>query len=326
MTNVAVWRATAGVVAGLALATASGCRDKAPATGPAASAPQPVAAATQPRRPFRLDMSLPIDLARIGGIAVDTAARLYVVGEGGVRVYDVEGREVRRWATSGSATCVAVDADGFVYVGQRTRVERFDPTGRRVAQWGVEGSGVGQLRHVTSIAVVGANVLVADAGNRCVHRFDVTGDFIGDIGRRDPADNVPGLIVPSPHLDVAIGPGGVVYVTNPGRRRVERYDLTGRLTGAWGRASLQPDGFCGCCNPTDIAVDAQGHVFTAEKGLVRVKQYDAAGALLAIVADMRLPQASTGLDLAVGPRARVYVADAIQGRVHVFSEPRTETP
>jgi hypothetical protein len=104
------------------------------------------------------------------------------------------------------------------------------------------------------------------------------------LAEKDPGRNIPGLVVPSPCLDVECGPDGLVWVSNPGRHRVESYTPDGEPRFAWGKPSASIDGFCGCCNPTGIALLPDGRCVTFEKGLPRVKVFSREGRLDCVVA------------------------------------------
>jgi hypothetical protein len=298
---------------------AAGCsRGQTPA--PSAEAPAQAAATAPPATPeqYGLVRTTATGVEGLKGIAIDAQDNLYAAGASGVRVFSPAGKLLREWSTPGPATCIALDADGNVYVGRQTRVETFKPDGTPQRAWGIEGRGPGELDCVTAIAVYQANVLVADAGNRCIHRFDLTGDFIGEIGKHDAEAGLPGLVCPSPYLDLAVDRAGEVVVTNPGLTRVERYSLDGALLGFWGEAGALPQQFSGCCNPTNIAVRSDGAVVTAEKITARVKAYDAKGELLAFIGPQYFTAEAAGLDLAVDSGGRLFVMDPGDGAVRVF--------
>ena len=258
-------------------------------------------------------------LEGLRGIAIGTSGDLYLAGADSVKVLDADGKPLREWTLSGAATCVDVDADGNVYVGQRARIEVFDGQGNLIRTWGTEGRNAGEFRYVTAIAVHGASVFVADAGNRCIHRFDTTGDFIDDLGKRDKEKGVDGLICPSAFLDVIVDDEGVLFVTNPGRSRVEQYKTDGTLIRSWGQDGAQPERFFGCCNPTNLALLPNDHVVTAEKLLIRVKVYDIEGTLLAYIGPEHFTKKAEGLDLAVDSEGRIFVIDPGSGQVSVFA-------
>ncbi|HCU34175.1 MAG TPA: hypothetical protein DGT21_01650, partial [Armatimonadetes bacterium] len=123
-----------------------------------------------------------------------------------------------------------------------------------------------------------------------------------------------------PHFDVAITREGALLVTNPGKHAVEMYSPEGTLVTSWGQTGQTIEGFCGCCNPTDIAVMADGRVVTSEKGLPRVKVYTAGGMLDAVVAvPDDFSTHAAGMDLAVDGAGHIWVLDPPEGVVKVFA-------
>lgn len=257
------------------------------------------------------------------GIAVDAKDSVYLAGAPGVRVIDAEGKPLRDWATPGVARCITVGGGGTVYVGETAKIHTYSPQGKLLKSWGDEGGGPGQLKTVTAIVVAKPYLLVADAGNRCVHRFDLDGELVSDFGRRDPEANYPGLICPSPYLDCDVDAAGKLYVTNPGMQRVETFASDGALLGFWGKPSAllsRPDGFFGCCNPSSLALLADGSVVTGEKLAARVKVYSPKGELLAFIGSGHFTSRVTGLDLAVDSQGRIWVADSGDRKVKVFAK------
>ncbi len=307
--------ATHGLILALLALACAGCGRQAT---PAPAAEPAVAAPPQTAEAYALARTIDSGLKGLSGIALDPHDDVYAAGADAVRVLAQDGGLLREWPLDGPATCIALDGEGSVYVGLQKKVEVFAPDGKPLSSWGSAGRERGKLDYVTAIVVDGPNVLVADAGNRCIHRFDTTGDFIDDIGARDPAAGLPGLICPSPHLDLAVDAGGDILVTNPGLSRVERYGLDGRLLGHWGEAGGGPEQFSGCCNPTNLALRADGAVVTSEKAVPRVKVYDAQGAMLAFLGPQFFTQEAAGLDVAVDSAGRLLVADPGDGGIRVF--------
>jgi DNA-binding beta-propeller fold protein YncE len=308
---------------GVWVLVSGGCgREQAPAPPAEPLAEAAVTAPAETAEAYALVKTRDSGVQGLSGIALDARDNLYAAGARGVKVSSPDGKLLREWPTSGPATCVALDEDGNVYVGQRAKVETFDPQGKPLRAWGKEGRGVGELGYVTAIAVFKTNVLVADAGNRCIHRFDATGDFIDEIGKRNPEAGLPGLICPSPCLDLAVDKAGDIYVTNPGLWRVERYSLDGTLLGFWGAGGTQPQQFCGCCNPTHVALRADDGIVTAEKITARVKVYDPKGAMLAFLGPQYFTREAAGLDVAVDSADRLFVMDPGDGRIRVFERKR----
>jgi len=212
--------------------------------------------------------------------------------------------------------CLAVSAQGLLFVGLRDHVEVYDGQGNRQATW----ESLGPRAHLTSLAVAGDSVWVADAGQRVILRCDRQGRVLATLGDKDISGGLPRLVVPSPHLDVAIGTDGLLRVVNPGRHTVNVLTAEGQLKASWGQHSTALEGFCGCCNPTDIALLPDGRVVTSEKGIPRVKIYTPQGQLQSVVAG---PEAFrpevVGLDLAVDAQGQVLVLDPSRRAVRVFA-------
>jgi len=258
-------------------------------------------------------IALPLERPRALALGPDDA--LYVAGDGVVLAFDKEGKRQATLEVGGEPRCLAVAPDGTLYVGMRDHVEVFDASGQRKAAWET----LGEKARLTSIAVGEGSVFVADAGNRVVVRYDLAGKRRGVLAKKDPERGVPGLVVPSEHLDVAMSREGLLWVVNPGRHKLEAYTPDGDLELSWGRASAAIEGFCGCCNPTDIAITPDGFFVTAEKGLPRVKLYGLDGTLESVVAAPESFDPNVvGLDLAVDGHGRVLVLDPAAKKVRVF--------
>jgi hypothetical protein len=252
------------------------------------------------------------------GIAFGPDGSLWIVGDRSIARQGAGG--VRPVAGLDDAPqCLGIGPDGLLYVGMSDHVEVYDASGRRQAGWGTPGA----RSLLTAIAVGPADVWVADSGSRLVHRYDRSGRRLGSIGERDEAAGYQGLIVPSPHLDVAVLSSGLVCVSNPGMHRLEMHAPQGGMEASWGEPRSEIDAFCGCCNPTDFAMLAGGRFVTSEKGIPRVKIYSARGVFESVVAG---PEAFAsnlmGMDLAVGAHDQVAVLDAHEKAVRLFDPVR----
>ena len=222
-------------------------------------------------------------------VATGPGDRIYVAGDQAIEIYTAAGAGTGRMELEGQPQALAVAGADHVfpnrlYVAMRTHVEVYDAAGSRAAVWEKpEGRTA-----LTSIALGENEVYVANYGGRIVLRYDASGKLLGRIGARDPARNIPGLTIPSPYFDVAMGPDGLLRVVNPGAHRIEAYTPEGDLESWWGQASMSMQGFCGCCNPANIAILPGGNIVTAEKGIPRVKVYSAEGKFLSVVAPPEL--------------------------------------
>lgn len=266
-------------------------------------------------------------------VAVGPEGRIYVGGQQAIEIFDLRGSRLARLASAGPVYCLAVggkvpgSADRL-YVGFKDHVEVWDASGRVLATW----SPLSPRSVLTSIALVGDEVFVADAGTQSVYRFSASGELLGRMASNPRGEG--GFVVPSPFFDVAAGPQGLLYVVNPGALRVETRSREGLLRAFWGESSAGLEGFFGCCNPANLAVLPDGRLVTAEKGLLRVKVYSPEGNLDSVVAgpeQLESPAAAgasladheyAAVDVAADPQGRVVVLDRNSGRVRVFEEKR----
>ncbi len=250
--------------------------------------------------------------AALRGVAVDALGQVYAAGDSELKIFAATGELRRRWPTSKPALAVAVAGDGSVYAGQPGQIEIFDGAGRLINTW----RNAELLGQVTAIGFVRDGVLAADAAGRAIRRFDRGGRLLNNIG----TDNrMQGFRIPNGVVDFAVDNEGIVHAANPGRHRVERYTPEGKLLGHFGRFDgIDPAGFSGCCNPTNVAVAGRDTVAVTEKAGPRAKLYQTGGKLVAVIAADVFDPNCKNMDIAAGADGRVYVADTVKLAVHVF--------
>jgi sugar lactone lactonase YvrE len=255
-------------------------------------------------------------LTAIHGIALDHADRIYVCGENGFEIYDPAGKIVSKSDLEGTVSCIFVDQGGRIYLGMQDHVEIFDHSGRQMMKWKTCGDNA----IITSIAVTGRNVYVADAGNKVVYHYDLSGNLVQKTGEKDPARGIPGFVIPSPYFDLGIGSAGELWVVNPGRHQFEQYNDGGDLISSWGISSMTLEGFCGCCNPSNFAFLSDGSFVTAEKGIERIKVYGPDGAFKCLVAGPdAFIEGTRGIDVAVDSKDRIFALDPEKKLIRIFS-------
>ena len=264
---------------------------------------------------FAETLQIKTSLEEIHGLATDANGNIYVSGKSGVEIFDSAGKTKYKVKIGGTANCISVDGNGYILLGMQDHIEVWRHDGRQVARW----NSFGPDAVITSIAVQGNNVFVADAGQKVVYRYDKTEHLLNKIGLKDPATGVPGFIIPSAYFDLGIDKKGNLWVVNPGRHSFEKYDFDGKLLSSWGKASMAMEGFCGCCNPSNFAFISDSLFVTSEKAIERVKIYNADGSFRCLVAAPNQFEAGTkGLDLAVDNRNRILVLDPVKMRIRVF--------
>jgi len=264
----------------------------------------------------------------VSAIATDSKDHIYVAGDRSIRIFGDNGNILSEIKLADSPRCLTVSGNETIYVGMKDHIEVYDLRGIRKARW----ESPGQKAVLTSVAVSGDNVFVADAGDRIVLRYDISGRLVNRIGKKDKARDIPGFVIPSPYFDIAVAPDGLLRVANPGLHRIEAYTFNGDLEFSWGEASAGIKGFSGCCNPVNFAILPNGKFVTCEKGIPRIKIYGENGILESVVAGAELfvrnveicvPDEhsdcqSGGIDVAVDSKGRILVLDPLGKSVRVF--------
>ena len=270
-------------------------------------------------------------LKQAHALAAGVDGRIYVGGDQSVCVFDEKGARVATLPFAETPHCLAVSRDGTLFVGL-TRQIAVCKLGADNQTAPIMWAPLDAKALLTSLAVSAQNLFAADAGNRLVIRFDLNGKELARIGRRDPARNVHGFIVPSPYFDVAVGPDDRLFAANPGCHRVETFNFDGAFCTSFGETGMSIEKFCGCCNPAHLALLPDGSFVTAEKGLCRVKIYAPNGKFIGVVAGPEAfarnhpragndgPSAIVVGDLAVDRNGRVLVLDPGGGDVRIFAK------
>ncbi|MEI7500088.1 MAG: hypothetical protein WCK84_06515 [Bacteroidota bacterium] len=256
-------------------------------------------------------------LSEIHGIATDRSDQIYVAGKNGVEIFDQTGKRVGAFSFDETARCIQVDFKGIIYLGMQDHLEIYSSSGKLLKKW----KSCSDKAIITSVAINGNDVFIADAGNKIVYHYNTDGKLLKHIGQKDPEKGIPGFIVPSPWFDLAIGRNGELWVVNPGRHSFEQYSIEGELIKSWGKASMTLEGFCGCCNPSHFAILSDGSFVTSEKGIERVKIYKSNGDFSCVVVSSKsFIEGTQGLDIAVDSKERIIVLDPVKNQIRIFTE------
>jgi uncharacterized protein (TIGR03663 family) len=204
---------------------------------------------------------------------------------------------------------------------------------------GRQGPGRGEFQSPRGVAVGDeGSIYVADAGNHRIQLFSAKGEFLDSWGGRSLAEGESGE-GPSGFnepWDIAIGPGGEVYVADTWNHRIQKLDERGEPMTAWGLfGEFGPeDGAVGrgaLYGPRGVVVgpvpelaskieDEAPLVYVADTGNKRVQVFGLDGAFAfqwggGGAAEGYLDE-PVGIDL--GPEGEVYVADTWNRRIQVF--------
>ncbi len=277
--------------------------------------------------------SIALTLQQPRAIASGPQDQIYVAGDQSIRIFAADGQPQEVVDLDSQPQCLAAEgpdqrASGKLYVGMSDEIRILSADHEVVESWPLPSENM----VLTSIAVAGDVVFVADAGNRVVWRLSATGEVLGVIGQPDGSRQIPGFVIPSSYFDIVAGSEGLLYCVNPGKLQISTFSFDGDLGGSWGRAGSSIADFFGCCNPSHIARFADGRFVTSERGIPRIKIYTATGELESVVAgpqQLGISQQSVGdprhginepvFDVAVDSRGRVLVLDPQSRSVRIFA-------
>jgi uncharacterized protein (TIGR03663 family) len=220
---------------------------------------------------------------------------------------------------------VAIAPDGKMYVveGRAARVTEFNADGTIATSWGGSGAAEGQFQEPWGIAVApNGNVYVADTWNHRVQYFDPNGKFLGKWGQLGDAK---GRVDGDPSIfwgprDIAVSPGGEVFVTDTGNKRVQVFGLDGTFKRMFGGDGTAPGQFK---EQVGIALDSQGNVWVADTWNSRIQEMSPEGTPL-----KQVPVTGCGWEsqavtnkpyVAVDDDGQIIVSCPEQARLQVFS-------
>lgn len=226
---------------------------------------------------------------------------------------NLDGKIINSFNLPNRATSFTIDDDNNYIIALKNRLFVYRQNGKKIK----ELFDFGENSFITAIAYSAKFIFCADSANRLVWQLTKSGSLVRQIGGTQGDNNIK-FIVPSPFFDLLVNAENL-WVTNPGKRRIECYNFNGKLLKNWGYHSLASAGFCGCCNPTTIAMDRNNKMITAEKGLVRVKQYDLKGNLLTMIAEAtNFSNNVKGLDIEVNTHGYIFILDPLALEIHEF--------
>jgi hypothetical protein len=250
-------------------------------------------------------------------IAIDNKDNVFITANDKVIKYNANGDSLFSFSLGDTAFCIVIGKNEDIYIGMKDHLEHYSSKGKLLKKW----NKLSKASYITSIALSDSSVFVADAGNKIVHRYNLSGELVGEIGKKDKEKGILGFFIPSPYFDVLVDKSGQLWAINTGRHAFEAYTESGELITRWAKVSMNIDGFSGCCNPTHVAMLSDGNFVTSEKGLVRVKIHNQNGDFKCLVAGSNLfKEGTTGLDLAVDSKDQIYILDPVNNMIRIFTK------
>ncbi len=265
---------------------------------------------------WKVVASYPLPSSGVNDITVDGKGRIYAACDKGLLIFTRKTQQPSVIPTTEPPMCVAL-RDDKIYMGVGNHIEVLSRYANQIVNWGPPAINA----QIINLAANKSYIYAADAGNKLVWKYDIRGKIVGTIGRTDPAKDIKGFILPSPHLDIAIQRNGNLYVNNPGRHKVETFTPNGRLISSFGGGGNSIDKFCGCCNPIRIALLPSGDIVTSEKGLPRVKVLKPNGSLDSVILGPKaFSQNTDDIPIAADAEGNVYIANNYTKQLNVYAK------
>jgi DNA-binding beta-propeller fold protein YncE len=311
-----------------------------PDSGGAAAAAPPDGGGGSVRFVARLEISLFADADAPGfrqpeAVSTDVLGDVFVADTGNHRVvqFDPDGRRVFELGGYGwgegelsrpTDVCAREGFRLFVVDAGNERIQQFDIRDRTPEGTvfpfqegqGLLGEELVRPRHMDLDAE--GRVYVSDELCHCVWIFTPTGQLamqLGGLGDAPTRFRSP--------AGVAVGRKGRVYVVDAGNRRVQVFDSIGNYLGAWGGPKQDV-----LVEPAGIDVAEDGGVWVADVGAASVRLFTPDGIeVFSFGGEGDGPgRFRAPVDVAAGPRGRVWVVDRERGTVEGYRIERTAAP
>jgi hypothetical protein len=238
--------------------------------------------------------------------------RFFAALPGRIAVFDAAGTRLTEFAAPHETRDIAVASDG-VYL---LHPSGFDVVSREGAPLR-SAEACSPDSDYCSFALSDTHVFVTDAANKHICKYTRNGEFVKFI------DSPDRFIIPSYTFGIEVA-NGMIYCSNSGRHRIERYSVEGAFLGSFGKAGGAEGTFAGCCNPVHVTGTPWGDIITSEKGSPRVSCYGGDGTFRGtLLASRELGRGAAAFDVKTEGDS-LHVAG--EGRISTFKYDKQAAP
>ncbi len=187
---------------------------------------------------------------------------------------------------------------------------------------GQSGTETGQLQAPRGMDIAAdGSLYVADSRNQRIQHFSADGSLInswGTFGETTSDRTADGGAFNEP-WDVAIGPDGMVYVTDTWNHRIQKFTADGEFVTAWGYfgQAEQPDAFWG---PRSLAFDSRGYLYVTDTGNKRIVVFTQDGVFVTQfgTAGFDPGQFDEQVGIAINDQDEIFINDTWNQRIQVI--------
>ena len=256
---------------------------------------------------WEVSMELVSSDGPLTSLAVSENGSVYLGGDSYVSGYNQEMKKTWSTITPGKITSLSISGD-TIFASTQDMIFLFNTEGKMFEEWGpYEDNSI-----ITSLSSNKSYLAFADAGNRMVFVLTKDGRVKSMMGKSGEQ-----FIIPSPYFDLALDNDNALFISNPGKRRIETRTIDGDLVKYFGSSGTAPGAFCGCCNPSHFTL-VPGGFLTTEKGINRIKIMDTTGEFGEFVSSDNNFVNSIPLDIATRDGKTIYAANPADSKLYVF--------
>ena len=167
-------------------------------------------------------------------------------------------------------TDAVADQHGCFYIGEygdSDRIQKFAPDGEFITQWGGTGKEPGKFVRPQSLIIDGDTLVVCDACNHRIQRFDISEEkprlmhMWGSEGNGTSQFKYP--------YDIALISDGTLIVCEYGNQRLQRFTSDGQWIATWGGPGFEPGQLY---QPWGVVVDSRDRIHILDSNNHRVQR------------------------------------------------------